>query len=515
MAYDFMAISQERVPAEIKDHITMYKPYRTDGTDLGGIIQLDNGTNYFIVPDEHNGFIAKRVYLEDESEEDPVLRVWGAYREYDPWFRTDGRLFQWLEDQLTNTLVMENTCKWNHRLRAFQAMRSNIAVGKISIYQTQRDRDNDRQVAMRPARAFSFMFPEIDHKQIIVMTDSFLREFSERQLTLHVSQEAEDFSLAYSGKQSPTENIHTTYNRKSIAHSCMRYDFDNLPVHPATAYASGDFEIVYTTDQNGHIASRCVVYLNEEGDQKQAGPIYGVSEQALDVISHHLIARSVNLDGLWDGAKLKRIPYGSNGFIAPYIDPEPRTLTDDGKHLIISYRGEIDASCYSGVLNDYDYTCHECGGGVHEDDYWYSECTEERYCESCYHDTHFYCESYGEHFHNDEMRTAYYINRYGHKIEVTVSRAALDYNYDYVYCESDGEWWSNDDALFCQHEDCYIDPITYKADYFMSDWDDEIYPNSQMCTTEDGETVAFDEIYNSFEKWYKNDKDIYCRKETE
>jgi hypothetical protein len=49
----------------------------------------------------------------------------------------------------------------------------------------------------------------------------------------------------------------------------------------------------------------------------------------------------------------------------------------------------------------------------------------------------------------------------------------------------------------------------------MSDWDNEIYPNDQMCTTEDGETVASDEIYNSFEKWYKNDKDIYCRKETE
>ena len=136
MAYDFMAISQERVPAEIKDHITMYKPYRTDGTDLGGTIQLDNGTNYFIIPDENNGFIAKRVYLEDENEEDPVLRVWGSYRDYDPWFRTDVRLFNWLDNQLINTLLMDDTCKWNHRLRAFQPMRSNIAEGKISIYQT-------------------------------------------------------------------------------------------------------------------------------------------------------------------------------------------------------------------------------------------------------------------------------------------------------------------------------------------------------------------------------------------
>ena len=124
----------------------------------------------------------------------------------------------------------------------------------------------------------------------------------------------------------------------------MRYDFDNLPAHPATAYASGDFEIVYTTDQDGYIASRCVVYLNEDGDQKQAGPIYGVSEQALDIISNHLTAQNTNLDGLWDGAKLKRIPYGSSGFIAPYLDPEPRRLADDGDHLVVCHRGEIDLS---------------------------------------------------------------------------------------------------------------------------------------------------------------------------
>ena len=516
MAYDFMAICQENVPAEIKDRITMYKAYRTDGNaDSGGIIQLDDGLNYFIKPDDHNGFIAKRVYLEDENEEDPVLRVWGSYRDYDPWFRTDVRLFNWLDNQLMSTLLMDDTCKWNHRLRAFQPMRSKIADGKISVFQTQKDRDNDRQVAMRPARAFSLMFPEIEHKQIITLTDSFLQEFAERQLKLHVSQEADDFSIAYSRKQSPTENIHTTCNRKSSAHSCMRYDFDNLPAHPATAYASGDFEIVYTTDQDGYIASRCVVYLNEGGDQKQAGPIYGVSEQALDVISNHLTAQNTNLSGLWEGAKLKRIPYGSRGFIAPYLDPDPRALTDDGDHLVVCHRGEIDASNYSGVLNDYEYHCHECGEGVHEDEYWYSESTEEHYCESCYHDTHSYCESYGEHFHNDEMREAYYMNSFGHRTTVLVSQAALDYNEDYVYCESDGEWWSNEDALYCECEGWYIDPITFRNEYFMSDWDDQVYPDNQMCTTEDGHTVSINEINNDEDEWYKNEKNIYCRKETE
>jgi len=113
------------------------------------------------------------------------------------------------------------------------------------------------------------------------------------------------------------------------------------------------------------------------------------------------------------------------------------------------------------------------------------------------------------------MHTAYCIDRTGRRVSVSVSRAALDYNDDYVYCESDGEWWSNDDAMYCQHEDRYIDPITYNADYFTSDWDDEIYPNDQMCTTEDGHIVSVDEINENSDEWYKNDKDIYCRKETE
>jgi hypothetical protein len=36
-----------------------------------------------------------------------------------------------------------------------------------------------------------------------------------------------------------------------------------------------------------------------------------------------------------------------------------------------------------------------------------------------------------------------------------------------------------------------------------------------MCTTEDGHIVSVDEINEHPDEWYKNDKDIYCRKETE
>lgn len=513
MAYDFMPVNEQHIPLEIKSAITMHKPYRPmNGNFNAGTIKLDNGSEYFIQPDVRtNGFIAKRVYETDEDENDLVLRGWGKYNEYDHWFRQDERLFNWLDHQFRYELEIEmDNLKWMYRLRAFQPMRSKIASGKVAVYLTQQQRDDDRQVAMRPGRAFSAMFPELPHKNIISLVDKFLQEFAERDFNLHVSQEADAFTLAYSGRQSPAENIHTSCNRKHSSHSCMRYDFDDLPVHPVTAYASGDFEVIYATDQNGDIAARCVVYLNE-GETPSAGPIYGVSEQALDFIHNHMIGKGYSLSADWEGARLKRIPYGDGeGFIAPYLDPCPQKLYDNGTHLVVSRDGGVDASTYRGVLNDYEYRCCECGEGLCEDDYYYSECTDNHYCESCHNDTHFYCEYEGQSYHESEATDAYYLYNGSVRCE-RVSRIAVEYRDEFVYCSSDDEYWKVDDTFWSEYEGDHIDPKTYDRHYFRSEWDCEVYPNNLMCITEDDEHVSTEEIDDDV--WYKNDKDIYCRKE--
>ena len=520
MAYDFMPVNEQHIPLEIKSAITMHKPYRPmNGNINAGTIKLDNGSEYFIQPDVRtNGFIAKRVYETDEDENDLVLRGWGKYNEYDHWFRQDERLFNWLDHQFRYELEIEiDNLKWMYRLRAFQPMRSKIASGKVAVYLTQQQRDDDRQVAMRPGRAFSAMFPELPHKNIISLVDKFLQEFAERDFNLHVSQEADAFTLAYSGRQSPAENIHTSCNRKHSSHSCMRYDFDDLPVHPVTAYASGDFEVIYATDQNGDIAARCVVYLNE-GETPSAGPIYGVSEQALDFIHNHMIGKGYSLSADWEGARLKRIPYGDGeGFIAPYLDPCPQKLYDNGTHLVVSRDGEVDASTYRGVLNDYEYRCCECGEGLCEDDYYYSECTDNHYCESCHNDTHFYCEYEGQSYHESEATDAYYLYNGSVRCE-RVSRIAVEYRDEFVYCSSDDEYWKEEDTFWCEYDGEHIDPKTYDRHYFRSEWDCEVYPNNLMCTTEDGEVVSTEEIDDDLWHcvkgvWYKNDKDTSCRKE--
>jgi len=250
-----------------------YQPYSfepvsfldNDGNKpAAGYVWVGEDKHYVVHP-HLNGFVVKKVYAEDTDETDPVLRAWGMYAHLNMWEMADFRLHRWLEKRILNLLGGEShlTCKIRYRLCAFGPRRSEKFHPKISVWQSLEHRDNDRVTAMKPARAFSLMFPELDHKTIIQINDEYLQEFAPREFTVRTSKKAEDFKRAYAGEQSPNENIDTTPFRKHLAHSCMRYDFDNLTMHPAEAYASGDFTIVYALDQNDLVAGRCVVYTKD------------------------------------------------------------------------------------------------------------------------------------------------------------------------------------------------------------------------------------------------------------
>ena len=260
MSFEAILINPDGLPdyIQVGTDIRRGKPYAMDSVNTGyedvvsGIIMLDNGAPYHLVgcakPRGNNAFIVRRVYITDDSETDPVLKVWGRYGDLDAWYKRDKRLQDWLQEQVTNT--SPNTYKEQHefrytwRLRAFQPFRSEKFEGKISLYPSLKDRDNEREVAMKPTRAFALMFPEIPHKELITMCDSYLNEFVERNFTVYIGCSKEDFTFAYNGDQAPMENIKTTNSHKSMGCSCMRYDFEDLPMHPAAAYASGDFKII-------------------------------------------------------------------------------------------------------------------------------------------------------------------------------------------------------------------------------------------------------------------------------
>ena len=463
-----------------------------------GIVTLSNGDKEYIVKPLECGFIVKKQYRENPNEPDQFLREWGDYQEVNLWNRHDVRLQDWLETNIKFHLNVD-MMTLRYRMRATDIRRSDEFFGKISVYTNHQRRDENRLTAMRPGRALSFIFPELTHKSVITLTDNYLREFAPRDFTLHTSKLAEEFKFAYSGEQSPTENIDTTFSRKSLAASCMRYEFDNLPNHPAEAYASGDFTIVYTTDQNNLVASRCVVYTNNV--PPQAGPVYGVSEQALDLIQDRLEVMGADMtqNASWVGARLKRIPY-DEGFIAPYLDLQPQSLTDTGDYLVVSHRGEIDASQYSGVLGGNYTTCCSCGCGQSEDEYYYSEYTEDHYCEDCYYQEHTYCEYYGESVHNDLLVECWKMDRLGYRHAVFVAQQHVDYGDDFVTCR-DGELWYHEDTVWCEKLGEFLSPDDLD-DFFCSDWDNEYHPNTDMCILVDGCIVSKDELD---ETWQKND----------
>jgi hypothetical protein len=256
--------------------------------------------------------------------------------------------------------------------------------------------------------------------------------------------------------------------------------------------------MLWTEDKDGKIASRCVVRVMEDGAYR-GGPIYGVSEQAIDILEHHInrTGGECGSDGAWEGARLLRQPVedGDEGFYAPYLDPEPRRLTDNGEYLVIQEGGEIDANSYQGILGGEDCRCSSCNTGMSEDDSYYSEYRDEVLCNDCYHDEHFYCEYADGDYHIDQSYMVYVSCSYNRGYEEErVSDWAVEYGDDFVFCEGDNNHWHIDLAYFCEHEDVYISQRELdNGDYFISDWDLECYPADQMATLEGGETVSIDE----------------------
>ena len=471
-----------------------------------------NETNYRIDFNHSNptlsGFIVKRAAAAPHP--DPVINKWGDSYGCD-LSRKDHALRSWLLDRLNDTnvnfeagfdAVLGFDCY--KRFQLFNPMQSLIAFGKVSVYQTRKDHDNDRQVAMKPGRAFKLMVPELTDEQVYEWVDKFRDAFASREYTLHISKDADDFVKAYTGDQVVTQNIDYSYMHKSLANSCMRYHFkdgsgpENLPVHPVSAYASGDFTVAWVEDGKGLIGGRVVVYTGGDHDPV-AAPIYGACNSAIKMLEEYIESIGADMDTSWVGAKLKAIPYGdTDQFIAPYLDVEPRSLTALKDHLVVDCSGELDANSYQGLLSEGGDRCHSCEARQHEEDMMYSDHCDVHLCSDCFHEHHFYCEYTQEYAHDSESITVWTSSNHG-PVEDMAHECVL-HDGTAVEC-SNGQIWHTDEALFCEHDGSWICPTDVEDNYFWSDWDSELYPNSELCTTEDGDIVAEDELKNHDKEW--------------
>lgn len=398
--------------------------------------------------------------------------------------------------------------KYQWRAQLFQPRVSHKFQGKISIYMSKKDKDRERLTALRPGRAFKVMFPELNDKDIASLVDTFNRDFPIQNLTLHTGSSESDFIKAYSYEQSVMQNVNTTCARKSLANSCMRFrpEHENLPKHPAAAYASGDFLSIWTEDESGRIASRCVLYLNE-GGKPQAGPVYGTTEGSIDMIEDHLQSLGAELydNASWINARLLYIEC-NGGALAPYLDHE-KALEVTGEYLLIvgddEDSGDFYADTYSGVLRPSGNCCECCNERV---DYGDEVHTEDGmcYCSYCYNETYGQCYESGEECRLDDM------------CRVRVSKYRWGWQEEYVYDPaSHGYILLDDDGYY--HPDLVVTTeqgnsfLIDSGCYFVCDLTDECHDIDQMVETVEGDKTSLDWVKAN--NYVMNEDGVYAPQE--
>ena len=145
-------MANQREHEDYPEGLTPFKEYPVSDVshghdnDISGNITLDNGESFYFVSHSLQGFIVKRVYVENPCESDLVLRKWGAHEDYQYFRSADKRLRDWIGRNMDmhcfGDIRPVVQVKTTHRLLAFEPVRSKIAHGKIAIYQSQKDRES-------------------------------------------------------------------------------------------------------------------------------------------------------------------------------------------------------------------------------------------------------------------------------------------------------------------------------------------------------------------------------------
>lgn len=492
------------------------KPFPADDYQVYDHLRVKCNRNRYVY--EYNTNLEARTFdgdageplnLDDIYTKDSVLKAWGMPIRAIPYLHD----YQYSlgSSKLSKFLLRHGFC--GLRMLAFQPTPSKLVEGQISIWEDIGKCTKNRKTSLKDGRAFRKMFPELTDKQLAALVDDYRREFPVHFFTLVESREREDFKKAYSHDMETYDNIYTTSQRKSLANSCMRHGFSHLPAHPAEAYASGEFSIFYTVSKRDRIGSRCVVWWGKDGKTPVAGPVYGVTEVAIDTIENKLkeIGADLVTQGHdWEGAQLLDIPCGSRSKVLPYLDCGIRWA--DENLVISNTKKGYDLSSYNGEIHlGSGLECHYCEERIDEDYDSWDEIDGRIYCSCCRDDMFSWCEHYEEYVSNDEINTVYYRGRWGVST-MNVCDSALENSGDYVYCDSDGQWWKDDCVTYVNGE--AVDPLTLSEKYFQSDKDGEYHPDDTMITIEENGVllvVSTEEIDE--DDYEKGDDGIYREKE--
>ncbi len=409
---------------------------------------------------------------------------------------------------------IENLIQWREGsrrdvdwvLRVFFPNIDKSAPNSLTIWPVvdARSKGRSARAGMKIGRALRRMFPVLTDTEVDNLVDIVKSKLIAKEYTHCIGKDGGSFRKAYTWVRAADENLDTTWSKKHMCNSCMRYEFEQYPVHPVEAYASGDFESHWIETSDGKIAARSVVCVSKAGAhiKPMPAPIYAVSEDAYEFLHDKLMAYGCVpiAESNWVGAMLVANYVNEidiqDGIYAPYLDLDPRGATDVGDNkVMISRKGDIDCSNYGGILYEGDrYCCHDCGEGVSDDDrYTHPQGHDDStYCHDCYYERYMNCENCCEDDARENASEVHSCSRYSqYWCQDCVDAHAVE--------TMQGELWS-DEYVRYTHCGNYISDPEFENNWFVCDLTEEIYPNEQLQTLTSGGIASIDAIedHNAF-----------------
>jgi hypothetical protein len=311
-------------------------------------------------------------------------------------------------------------------------------------------------------------------------------------LTIKETQDGKEIAAVYMGKQARSSDPSLSARGwKSLAASCMRYDFCDLPQHPTTVYASGDFRLYWVENSAGEIAARVIVAIRN--GRFVPGPIYCNSNIAGDLLEKHIAqerekpreGKSVDSDS-WINCRLVRVEY-NGGLIAPYLDQQ-QDASDTGEaiRLCSRHNGDFTLDSTQGVIfPDGAYTCHDCDERLSEDDSFHDD-NGTCYCESCYSERFTMCDHCYETTARDDMVNI--LDWRGRVVDCACSYCVSSGDIDVVEIERD--FYEMDSVVFDSDGTAHVSD---SGTYFVSDLTGDIHSTDDLHTLPNGDSCTMDE----------------------
>lgn len=318
--------------------------------------------------------------------------------------------------------------------------------GMISYYENPEKRIKGIRNRTKPGRFFRKFYPLATDSECENFANKFKDAYRVREYDVFESKDESAFVEAYTGKI--TENTSHGYGPvkgyevKSLSGSCMRKSFGSF-IHPARAYASGDFTMIYAKEKvTGLIGARVVV------GNESAAPIYTNCNHATKALADYLHEKGIEPDSDWDGLKLAKIEArdGPSDYLCPYLDGYSG-VEDCGDYLSIG--GDIEFSTHGYVSIIPQEWCECCENCVDSGD-MREVFGGDSVCRSCRSQHYTYSSLMGEYIRDDDS------------IPVNGDIATQDWidSQDYVFCayleeyrdashciEYNGDWYAKDSCV--------------------------------------------------------------------